>query len=729
MARKKRPARPSANRSPPPRRSADAITTGRPAPVAAPGADETAAAPPWRWLLAIAGLGFALRAAVAVELSDVVLYRYPQLDSLEFLLWAQSIARGEAHWPAVPTHGPGYPYLLATLLALFDGSLLAARLVQAALGGLLCGLVGVLAARIFDRRAAIAASLLLAVYGPLVYVETALLAEGSFLLLLCAALAALLWPARTPRGELVAVATAGLLLGMAAAVRATALPLLVAAIVLVALERRRSRRLAGAAVLAAAALVVVLPVLAQVRQASGSWLPIQAYGGLNLWMGNRPGAPGVPTARVGGDWDRLSGEPAREGIAGAAAQERYFTRRALAAIAAEPGAWLAVLGRKALWLVQDEEIRESHSYYFFRAQSVLLRLLPGFALLFPLAMVGLLRGVRERRLPAAIAVYLLVMTASCVGIVVSSRYRLPLVPVLAVLAGGGAGWLLATARQRRWRALLVPGAVAAGALLLTLIRDHAPSRNPAEEWALTAASLETRNDLAAAREAVARALDADRDSALAWSLAGRLAVRAEDWPAAESAFATAVRLSPDYHLARLNLGSVRRKHGDLASALPELRHARELLPAHPATLRELGEALVAAGEVEEARRVYGELVEIAPDAGTHLALARLEGAARNPARGAEHAAAAARLRPGEPEPWLTLAMLSLDAGDAPQAREALTRASGLLGPESPPIALGWALLDRLEGRPAAAADRLRRVLARHPDYQPAAQLLRSLGGS
>ncbi|HEX9668675.1 MAG TPA: glycosyltransferase family 39 protein [Thermoanaerobaculia bacterium] len=680
------------------RRAAAPLAAAPEAPSAAP-----AARLPRSWLAAVAGLAFLVRAAAAVQLGRTALFRFPQLDSLEFLLWAQSIARGEARWPAVPTHGPGYPYFLGALLALFDGSFAAVRLVQAALGAALCVFAALLAARLFDdRRAGLAAGLLLALYGPLVYVEVSLLAEGLLTVLLIAALWCLLRPGATPAASVAAAAAAGLCVGLAAVTRATALALVPALALVLLLDRRRPRRALAAGAFAAAALAVVLPVLVAVRQASGSWLPIQGYGGLNLYMGNRPGAPGVPTARLGGAWDLLSGEAARRGVAGAAAQERWYTRRLLAEARERPGAVLAAVGRKAVWLLQDEEIRESHSFYFFRERSALLRFLPGFALLFPLALCGLVAAIRGRRLPPALAVYLLVFAASCVAIVVSSRYRLPLVPALAVLAGGGIAWIIDAARARRWKTLGGLAALLAAGFAATQLRDHAPSRNLAEEWAATAMSLEARDDLAGARAAVDSALAADPDSALAWAVAGRLAEREGDAARAERAFAASARLAPDFQRARLNLGAALRRRGDLAGAERELRRALWLVPGHPAAQRELAAVLV-----ERARRA---------------------GAARDPARGQTLAAEAARLAPGEAEAWLTLALLALDAGDRAAARAALERASGMLGPEAPPVALGWALLERLEGRPEAAAERLQRLLLRHPGYQPAAQLLRALAG-
>lgn len=703
-------------------RSGKAEPMPHPAPVAP--IDPAPQRLPWSWAAGVAALAFVVRAAVAVQLGRTVLYRYPQLDSLEFLRWAQSIAGGGPRWAPVPTHGPGYPYLLSAMLALFDGSFTAVRLVQAALGAATCVLAALVATRLFDRRAGLAAGVLLALYGPLVYVETAFLAEGLLVLLLTAALWALLLPAATPRASLGAAAAAGLLLGLAAAVRATALPLIPALAVVVLLGRRRPRRGAAAAALAGAALVVVLPVLVQVRQAAGSWLPMQGFGGLNLYMGNRAGAPGVPTARLGGDWDRLSNEPLRRGITGVAAQERWFTRRALGDIRRQPLGFLRGLGRKALWLLQDEEIRESHSFYFFRGQSRLLAALPGWAVLFPLALCGLALAAARRSLPPALAVYLVVMAASCIGIVVSSRYRLPLVPALAALAGGAAVRLVETARARRWRELAPYAALLAAGFAVTQLRDHAPSRNLAEEWAMTATSLEAHDDLAGARQAVEKALAADPQSALAWAVAGRLAERDGDLPGAERAFATAARLAPDFHRARLNLGSVLKRRGDLAGAQRELRRALWLFPGDVPSLRELGEVLLVRGQVDEAERLYRQVLERDPEsAAAYLALARIAGSRRRPDLGFELASTAARLQPRSAEAWVLFAMLALDAGNAEAAREALGRTQELLGPEAPAVGLGWAMLDRLEGRPDRAEARLRDLLAREPRFDPAARLL------
>ena len=682
MGRKRRDERSSR-----PRKGEASAPREAPAPAAAEGF-------PWTWGLALAVLAFAVRATVAAQLGQTALFQQPQLDSFEFLAWAQSIARGELYRWLAATHGPGYPYFLGTLLSLLGGSVQAARMAQAALGAGLCVLTAALATRVFDRRAGLAAGILLALYGPLVYVEVSLLAEGLFLFLLTLALYLLVRPGYTvPRA-----AAAGALLGLAAVVRATALPLMPAFAALILLwppSRSGGWPRKAAAWMALAWIAVVGPILLLVRQSSGGWLPLQAYGGLNFYMGNRIGANGTPTARLGGDWDLLHGEPDRQGITNPAERERYYTRKAWTEIGKQPLGFLAGLGRKAVWLVQDEEIRETHSLYFFREHSWLLRWLPGFGLLFPLAAWGIWLAASRRAFPPILLAYLLMIAASCVIIIMSSRYRLPLVPVLAVFAGGAAVWLVEAFRARDWRRLAPAAATLCLAFLASQVHRHEPSHNLAEEWTLTAASLQTLGRPDEARTAVDRALAEDPNSALA--LVQRARIRSEDGDlqGSEEALAAAVRVSPNYQRARYHYGLALKRRGDLDGAARELREALRLAPDDPRTRAELSEVLVEK--------------------------ARLEGAARRPAQGAELAAEAARLQPANPEAWTMAAMLALDAGNAALAEEALGRAQSLVG-DAPALGLGWALLERLKGNPAGADARLRDVLRRNPGFQQAAQL-------
>lgn len=678
------------------------------------------------WGAGIFALAFGVRAVVALELGRTALYRQPQLDQLEFLIWARGLLERGFSWPSLPTKGPGYAVLLAGLLHLFGGSLPAVRLAQAALGGLTCVLAALLARRFFGDGAALAAGLLLALYGPLAYVDTAFLAEGPFLLLLVAALVVFTLPGR----PLPAAGGAGALLGLAALVRATALGLMPALALVALLSRRREepvgwgKRAAAAALLVAAALAVVLPVSLPMGRTTGGSLVIQGYGGLNFLMGNDPAGRGLPAARLGGSWDRLEGEAARQGLTGAAEQDRFFLAEARRAIAANPLGWLRVLAAKAFWLLQAEEIRDSHSFYFFRSRSALLVWLPGWGLLFPLAVWGMVVAVRRRRVPAALVVYLAVFAATCIGIIMASRYRLPMVPALAAFAGLGAAAAAGALGSRRWRELAVClGVLAAAAVAAHLERDAA-SRNLAEEWALSGTAELSGGDKVAAAAAFRQALAADPGSALAWDGLGELRLAAGDLPGAREALDRALALNPDFALAHRDHARVLLAAGEMPAAVAELRRALELRPRDLDSLELLGPLLLAQGKVDAAEEVFRRVVALQPsNVAAELGLARIAGARRRPAQGVPHARRAAELAPGSLEAWTTLALLAVDAGEADVADTALGRAASLAGEEAPQVLWGRALLQRLRGQRDAVDETLRRLLRRQPGFADAARLL------
>jgi hypothetical protein len=104
--------------------------------------------------------------------------------------------------------------------------------------------------------------------------------------------------------------------------------LFVAAAVLGILAAERgSRRLVLAAALVLGAALVVGPAVVASSRAAGSFVFVRSYGAINLWMGNDPAGGGVQNARPNAAWDRLVGEPYRNGAA-PGEEERYFTKDA-----------------------------------------------------------------------------------------------------------------------------------------------------------------------------------------------------------------------------------------------------------------------------------------------------------------------------------------------------------------------------------------------------------------
>lgn len=658
------------------------------------------------WAVGIFLTALIARLLVLSQLRTLPIWRVPWLDSREYLEWARHIVMQISYWPPYPEHGPGYPYFLSVILALSGGSIVAAGVVQSLLDALSCLLTARLASDAFSPRAGVIAGFLQALYGPLILIEISLYAEGLLIFLLLAALAVAL---SRPRPGAARWLLCGALFGLALIVRPTGaaiLPLLVAAAWRLGGEgsaagapRRRSR---AVGLLFAAAALPVIMVLATNFGKTGSAM-IQRYAGLNFYVGNNPAGNGLASARPGAEWERLESAAAASGLTRPGDQDAYYLRAALEQIRERPLGWVRVLGAKLLWLVQADEIRDSHSYYFFRTGAPLLGMLPGWVLAFPLAAIGLSCGAlvpgcrpRQPDSPRWLAGVLGLMALTCVVFEIGSRYRMPLVPLVLIFAGHGAVAVIAAARTRAWGNLARLAAVGVIALLLTQARHHAESRNVAEELTFTGNSLMEEHDFAGAEAAYRSAVAADPRSDYAWDALGLALLRRERWDEARAAFERVVALAPEGAKGLFHLGFLDEQRGRAAEAVGPLRRAVALAPANLEAWRALGRALLINGQHREAGDIFRRLVRHAPNAPDvwfGLAwLAEQDGAI---ADGLAAARRAVELQPDNGEAWFLLGRLAILARDAATAESALARARALVPQPAPAIDASLAELKRL----------------------------------
>jgi hypothetical protein len=212
-------------------------------------------------------------------------------------------------------------------------------------------------------------------------------------------------------------------------------------------ERRRVLRCG--AVVAAVVCVFVAPWAARNYRALGGFVPLRSNFGLELAVGNRPGATGYTYAR--GFWDMhpyaSAAERARLTAVGELAYMRDMRRRALAWVAANRTRFVRLTGRRALlfWFTPDERW-----YSLTRRVELPVR---AYGLLGFGALAGLLR-LLWRRQPAGV---LLACALFGIGLPyfvthVEMRYRTPIVGLSALvncdLAAAAAGWVWVRCRRR-----------------------------------------------------------------------------------------------------------------------------------------------------------------------------------------------------------------------------------------------------------------------------------------
>lgn len=555
----------------------------------------------WRPLLWVLAGGLVLRFLYFAEKSRSLFFNVPLLDEKFYDDAAASLLGGGSLAALNPAfRSLGYPAFLALFRAFGgDSGRILAILAQHTLGLATALLVAGLAGRLFRSPAAAAAAA--AIYllaGPPLYFEGELLAETLFtfettlvaaLLVRCAAPD----PAREPptgRG-LGPWLAAGTAIGLAAATRPNALVAAGVLLLLAATARRPIAFRVRAALAGAVALLVTLLLAAALQTPwLGSFELLPSQGGVNLFLGNKRGADGmIPRqgeATSYGDAYRDSVELWSAAIferelgrppAAPAELSRFWIAKTRDEIATAPWAWLGLLGRKAVYLLANAEIPNNKSYAFALAEeSRLLPLLPvRFDLLLALATLGGVAAFKlgERRALAAVLLLAAALALAVIAFFVNARFRLPLWPLLAALAGGVVRWPALPPRPRAWAA-----AAAAGLGFFSLLAPPRPEQLPGfgRDYFFRSLAAFEKGLFAEARRDAQKAAQLEPADAAARVQLGNAALAEGDRDAAYQAFGAAVTLLPREPRGFHNLGVVFEKLGKPGDAYAAYLRAIEL---------------------------------------------------------------------------------------------------------------------------------------------------------
>ena len=215
-------------------------------------------------------------------------------------------------------------------------------------------------------------------------------------------------------------------------------------------------RAAATTILAAA--VAVVPFMVRTKLLEGRFFAVRGNSGIIFLMGNNPGATGgfgYPSGEFG-DRYRLAIEGKN-----LAERDTVAYRMALGFIAEQPGRALLLTFRKLGQFFSAGEPGNNLSPK--RQTQVSFLQWPcffGYGFVLPLACVGIAVGGGRPRNRLLLAMYFAAHTAVIVAFVVLSRYRLIVVPVLAVLAARALAYLGEQLRHRAWNELGVATAVA-----------------------------------------------------------------------------------------------------------------------------------------------------------------------------------------------------------------------------------------------------------------------------
>ena len=542
-----------------------------------------------RTLLALLSATALLRLAHLLAVRDAPFVGQLALDSQEYDRWARAIAAGDWLGSAPFFQAPLYPYLVALVyrfVPLAAAAPLAVYLLQIAVAVVGCWALVRAGEALAGPRAAGATGLLFALYTPFWFYDVQLMKESFAVSAVCLLLLLLVKARALDRSVL--WFSVGLVAAFLALLRENML-LVVPFLLLLTWREKTGKewlwalRRCGLLLLGLSLPLVV--VASRNAALGGGFLPTTSQGGVNFWIGNNPSADGTYRPLVPGkqvpayerEGARILAEQAVGHPLAADEVSGYWLRRSLSWARAEPLAFVRLQFAKLGLYWDGYEWPDAVDYYWMKTLSrpLALPLLEWSAAAF-LALWGVLLERRRLAVWAPVLLFELGWMLSVVAFFVFSRYRLPAVPGLLLLAAipmARAAEAFSKGDRRRSAALWV------GVAILWLA-PHVPGHSPRMD--LVEFNLgrlaEERGVRTEAAGHYERTLAADPDNLPATLNLGTLAARAGDYATARVRFERAVALAPDSDDAHANLGAALLALGDLAVAERELTRALELNP-------------------------------------------------------------------------------------------------------------------------------------------------------
>jgi 4-amino-4-deoxy-L-arabinose transferase-like glycosyltransferase len=411
----------------------------------------------FRWAAGLTALALALRLAFVLAYGRTVTYDpgadFAFNDTFFYSWTGAAIAQGDgftflghetAHWP------PGYSYLLAGVYTVFGADTQNALIANAFFGALTVPLVYLIGLRSLGRPAAIVAAAALAVFPGQILIADVALSETLYIFELVAFVALAMTIGRSRR----ALIALGVFAGLTALTRGEGIlfPLIVLAMGWAPGARKPALR--HAAVVAVAMLLTIAPWTIRNAGVAHGFVPVGTNASATLWSGHNPDANGGPVYQSPAELARLS----KLSEADSAADQRsdaidwavHHPLRELELIPLK----LRALARGDALLVErwinaagQRPLGETEAAVASRLAN-----LASYGLLALLLVSLVVAGRSLWRIPAARALLaFLALAVPLYGFVYygNVRYRVPLEPLMLLVAAGALTPLLARVSGRR----------------------------------------------------------------------------------------------------------------------------------------------------------------------------------------------------------------------------------------------------------------------------------------
>ncbi len=319
---------------------------------------------------------------------------------------------------------PGYPLFLSFIYRLVGPSYRVVRICQAILSAFTCTLLYLIGKTWFNQTAGIVASLLVSCYGLMIYVPTLILSEALFNILMVGALWVLTRAERANSPWL--FLASGCLMGLSAITRNVGITLVPVTLLYLVFKRQGRRFVRQAALLTLGAVLMIAPVTAKNYYILGNFVLVSNHGSLTFYRGVEKGVSNPDLLKQLDDevlYVDGEGNP----------HDRSHQEAAIEYLRRYPDEIPTILKRKWQILMVHTTYTISHQRIEFVGDPYYWYGLLGLAVLGLVLRPG--RNLLEKLLLVA-----LIGAQILAAMVYDStiRYRIPIVVLLALLAGLGA---------------------------------------------------------------------------------------------------------------------------------------------------------------------------------------------------------------------------------------------------------------------------------------------------
>ncbi|MEA2030244.1 MAG: glycosyltransferase family 39 protein [candidate division Zixibacteria bacterium] len=533
------------------------------------------------------------------------------IDEKWHWMWASEIIDKSFWGNGAWFRAPLYPYFLAMLSWITGASIFWSKFLQLLICGGTAFFIFRLGNLLYGRTTGLIAGLIYALYGTLLYYEAMFLIPVLFLFFIVWGMYRLV--AYQKSESLISWLGTGLIFGLAAIARPNILlviPVLMLWMYFASPKKPSlTRRLIRPLALALGVALMILPVTVRNIAVTGETTLISTQGGINFYIGNNPVANGLNMQMPEVDLNEtLSWSQFIPATTAAAQREvghqlsegevsAFWTKKTLQFIADNPGQFFKLLWQKTVYLICGFENSDNSDIYYERGKSLLFSILMWqyglmfpFGLLLPFALIGIYVRRKDMTKLAPLYLFIIGYIPTIILFLVTARHRLPLIPILAIVAAAGITGIADLFRKRNFKPLWIAG-------IIFIVSIFAVNHLYYKEGGSNKFQIHFNAGIKAEiledyHTAEAEYRQADSFYPFSASLITNLAhsqYKLGQTEKADSNYARALKLSPNFHRALNNLGLLVKDKGQLDSALVLFRLATNNFDEDRSHKNELGQ--------------------------------------------------------------------------------------------------------------------------------------------